>query len=315
MNWMNTSGEFGHLNEAMIHFNESIEADAEGASRVAIAGYLSNTLNKIQTEWLLRENQQAMGQVRSFQTMIANAVASDDQTEFLLSGEVKNLVYLEPRIMNHNTLTQHRYRPGVEIEPDLVAKASEEHKRVCTAYDEFLSQASDETRQRVLKRVAELLYVVRSNIAHGEKTPYGPDLNKWERDESVCRVVVPLQKLLVNLLLDKPDQKLVVYGTLAPGQLNYSVLEDLQGTFEKCIVHGRIDESNQLLFFAWQIEGPAIDAQLLTSPKLRSRWVDLDRFEGNAYKRQLVPVEKNSGISVANIYVLAGNPEEQRWEH
>ena len=104
----------------------------------------------------------------------------------------------------------------------MIGKASEEHRRLKTAYGDLFSQRTPEVGDRVVKRAAEVLYIVRSNIAHGEKTPYGPDLEKTRRDEQVCSVVVPLQFLLIEMLLDFPSHKLFAYGTLRPGKPNVS---------------------------------------------------------------------------------------------
>lgn len=314
MNWITKLTNVGHLKDAIIHFNRACEADGKGVSRVEIVRYLSDALNKIKTEWSSHETQWDDGEVKSFQTMITKAINEEDQTDCLRSDDVKNLVYFEPQIMNHDTLRRHQYKPDEEIEPELAKRASEVHKKVRIAYDEFLSTTSDETKKRMLKRLAELLYIVRSNIAHGEKTPYGPDLNKRKRDESVCRVVAPLQKLFINLLLDKPDQKLVVYGTLAPGQPNYGMLERLHGSFEECKVKGSIEEVNQLPFFVWKPHGQLVKAKLFTSSSLPSHWENLDRFEGENYKRILIPVKKADSISIANVYVKNQNSEVQKWE-
>jgi hypothetical protein len=54
---------------------------------------------------------------------------------------------------------------------------------------------------------------------------------KAERDEAVGSTVIPVQLLLVNLLLDRPDERLVIYGTLAPGKPNHNVIEDLSGDY------------------------------------------------------------------------------------
>ena len=35
-------------------------------------------------------------------------------------------------------------------------------------------------------------------------------------------------------------------------------------------------------------------------------WERLDRFEGPGYKRWIVPVETDSGIVIANVYVASG---------
>jgi hypothetical protein len=54
--------------------------------------------------------------------------------------------------MNHDTLRRHRYRPDVEIGPDLLKKASEEHRKLSTAYDDLRAQKKKEVEDRVLKR-------------------------------------------------------------------------------------------------------------------------------------------------------------------
>ena len=52
--------------------------------------------------------------------------------------------------------------------------------------------------------------------------------------------------------------------------------------------------------------------KLFTSPDLPARWQRLDRFEGDGYRRILVPVEHEGVvIAVANIYELAAELLEQ----
>ncbi|MFC1895624.1 hypothetical protein ACFL0Q_03035 [Thermodesulfobacteriota bacterium] len=315
MNWITLLKTPGHINEAIIHFNQANDMLKRGVSMVEVSRSLFDALNKIQTEWLLHNDVQNKGEVKAFQRMIVNGIDPETYIEFLKSDEVNSVVEFAPNIMNHDTLRRHGYRPDIEIEPDLVRKASKEHHKVVTAYKDFLSRRDDQTIKRVLARTAELLYVVRSNIAHGEKTPYGPDLKKRKRDQSVCETIVPLQRFLLNLLLDRPDRKLVAYGTLGPGKANYDMLSGLQGAWEECVLNGRIDKSKGLLFFTWHPGGPTIDAQLFISPILPNNWVHLDRFEGDAYRRRLAPVKRSSGISIASIYVAASNPEATRWEH
>ena len=129
---------------------------------------------------------------------------------------------------------------------------------------------------------------------------------KKERDEEVCEVVIPLQRLLLNLLFDYPDRKLVAYGTLAPGNVNHGELSDIPGSWVDCLVNGRIDEINGLLFFDWMPSGPPIESWLFTSTMLPDSWYRLDKFEGFVYKRILIPVIgaiRSQGIFLANIYV------------
>ena len=92
--------------------------------------------------------------------------------------------------------------------------------------------------------------------------------------------LIPVQMLLVNLLLDKPDERLVIYGTLAPGRVNHYVIEDLRGRYRDCAVRGRISEVDGLPYFTWAPAADTLGAQLFCSKQLPEKWRDLDRLRG-----------------------------------
>jgi len=303
MSWLSTLEGAGHLGEAATHFNEALDWLEREGTEVDATRSLSDALNKIQAEWLLLENVEEMGEVKTFQTMLQNALDPEGRTEFLLSDEVERLLGLEPKIMNHNVLKRHGYRPGVEIATSLATKASEVHGQAQSALAAFRAGETEETRARLLKQLAELLYIVRSNIAHGEKTSRGPDYEKAKRDKAVSKLVIPVQLLLINLLLDRPDERLIIYGTLAPGQPNHRIIEDLDGDFSGCSVRGHVIETDGLPFFTWGAATGDVKAQLLRSRQLPDMWESLDRFEGGGYKRRLIPATTGSGLLVASIYV------------
>jgi gamma-glutamylcyclotransferase (GGCT)/AIG2-like uncharacterized protein YtfP len=115
--------------------------------------------------------------------------------------------------------------------------------------------------------------------------------------------VIPVQLRLVDLLLDKPGERLVIYGTLAPGKENHDVIEDLSGEYSDCAIHGRIKEVDGLPYFTWAPSGGSLGAQLFSSKQLPDKWDDLDRFEGDGYKRRLIPAATDGGLTVASIYL------------
>lgn len=103
--------------------------------------------------------------------------------------------------------------------------------------------------------------------------------------------------------------KLAVYGSLAPGQPNHQILEELKGEWEPGKVRGELHSHGWGMTmgfpaFRWIAEGETIDIWLLTSPELPEQWEILDRFEGPSYQRSIVPVETDAGFTVANIYEL-----------
>ena len=293
----------GHITEAVSHFNYALDLKDRGSSKVDVARTMFDGLNKLQTEWLMNQPEQEIGEVKAFQTMILSGLHSEAKGDFLRSSQIQNLVSLDPKIMNHDILRRGNYRPDVPIEPHLAKDAAEVHRKLETAYRDFVQGGVDEVQERVIKRVAELLYVVRSNIAHGEKTPYGPDLAKRERDEQVCISVVPLQELLFDALLDRPSERLISYGTLAPGQSNHQLLADLLGHWEECVIRGSVHLVQGLSTFSWNPTGSEQKASLFTSEDLPMSWQRIDKFEGTRYRRRLVPTKTQAGIAIAYAYI------------
>lgn len=107
-----------------------------------------------------------------------------------------------------------------------------------------------------------------------------------------------------------PSQKLAVYGSLAPGRQNHSVLESLGGRWADGFVRGQLHAFGwgaNLGYpgFRWDPQGDTVPINVLSSGALMSEWIYLDHFEGEQYVRILVPVENGSGVfAVANLYAL-----------
>lgn len=303
MSLLDSMVTMGHMTEALFHVNYAMDMLASHASRIDVARILFDGLNKLQTEWFMSQGDQQLGEVKAFQTMILHGLSSEARNILLESAELQSLVALNPKIMNHDILRRGGYRPDVVIEAKLAREAAEVHRKLENAY-RCLHETSEEVRERVGKRIAELLYIVRSNIAHGEKTPYGPDLKKRERDERVCACVVPLQVLLFDMLLGHPSKKLISYGTLAPGQPNHSLISDLTGEWEECVIQGTMNRENGLSRFSWNPRGAEQTASLFTSDALARNWDRIDRFEGKGYRRHLIPAKTQAGIAIGYAYVV-----------
>jgi gamma-glutamylcyclotransferase (GGCT)/AIG2-like uncharacterized protein YtfP len=109
---------------------------------------------------------------------------------------------------------------------------------------------------------------------------------------------------------------LVVYGSLSPGAPNHGRLTPLAGTWERGWVEGEREQVGwgaELGFPAlrWRPGGPKVTAHLLRTEALRGQWAELDRFEGAAYCRILVPFYSDAGLrAVGYLYAIssAGGP-------
>jgi gamma-glutamylcyclotransferase (GGCT)/AIG2-like uncharacterized protein YtfP len=297
-----------HLTEALFHYNEALQQRARGASDYVVASMLFHCLNKLQTG--MTDSAEA-GEVEGFLRLVKMGASTDAAADRFLGPELRALADLQPQVMDHSEL-RHGYRPNQPVSPSQATKATSKHRSLVKALDDWERNTSEEAFGLIVKRTAQLLYIVRSNIAHGEKTPYGPDLTKLERDETVCRLALPLQLLLVDLLLDEPSQKLVAYGTLAPGEPNHMVVESLDGTWLPCTIEATVATHGGLPVLVWRPGSgtPEVSAMLLHSVELADQWARLDAFEGGAYRRELVTVTVSEPsvtgtVRVGNAYVGA----------
>jgi gamma-glutamylcyclotransferase (GGCT)/AIG2-like uncharacterized protein YtfP len=301
MKWWQSNPLSGHILEAIIHINRASDS-IDFATKTDICKLYFNALNKLQIEYNQVRGTIHQGEVKSFRELITNGFPEIWQRYILKSEELTNLINLKPMILNHDILKRNKYRPGETIDKSLAKKASVEHRRLNNAYEDYLSTMSSDNQGRVMKRMAELLYVVRSNIAHGEKTPYGPDIEKVKRDEMVCSIIIPIQLTLLMLILDRPDFKLVVYGTLAPGEPNHYFLEDIKGVWKDCQISGKIKMYYDFPFFKWNPSSPKIQVNLFKSESLLKIWQELDQFEGSHYIRHIVPAFVEDNWEIAYVY-------------
>lgn len=109
------------------------------------------------------------------------------------------------------------------------------------------------------------------------------------------------------------SRRFAVYGSLAPGEANHHVIVDLPGTWEDGVVTGILrtpaERAPGFPALCWRAGGPPVPARLLVSDALPAHWGRLDAFEGDGYRRILVPVHSADGalIAVANLYADAAD--------
>jgi gamma-glutamylcyclotransferase (GGCT)/AIG2-like uncharacterized protein YtfP len=109
------------------------------------------------------------------------------------------------------------------------------------------------------------------------------------------------------------EQRLFVYGTLAPGEVNEHVLAPLPGNWLKATVRGRLHPEGwgaSYGFPALRLDSEAgrIEGQIFSSPQLPHYWSSLDEFEGEAYCRVIAEATLDDGSVVeTNVYVLNEN--------
>jgi hypothetical protein len=105
-----------------------------------------------------------------------------------------------------------------------------------------------------------------------------------------------------ELDLYNPEERLVVYGSLAPGGSNTFMFKGLEGTWHRCRIYGNMGRWRGFKAFKWDPKGPEHDAWLFASPALPRIFPELDDFEGEEYRRVLVPARVGDHWVLTNIY-------------
>ena len=231
-------------------------------------------------------------------------ISEHSSAAFCQSKEVENLALLSPQVMNHYTLEKRDYDPN-NIAPKLVTEASKEHSQLVNALANYKTAPDDpELKVALLKKIAQLLYIIRCNIKHGEKTPRGPDIAKTNRDKDVCKTAVPVIERFFDLLFRLPNERLALYGTLKRGEANHSMVKDLAETWlDGSTVCGALTEHHGLPMLIWDRTGSAINVEVLVSSGLASKFDELDAFEGSDYERVWIPANTRGGKEICNIYL------------
>jgi gamma-glutamylcyclotransferase (GGCT)/AIG2-like uncharacterized protein YtfP len=114
------------------------------------------------------------------------------------------------------------------------------------------------------------------------------------------------------LAAHRPENKLIIYGSLAPNAPNHHIVAHIKGTWHQGIVRGKLMQYGwgaDLGYYAFmpvsEAEQAEIKAFVLISEELTANWAYLDDFEGEGYKRILAKYTLDNGqIGVGYIYAM-----------
>jgi gamma-glutamylcyclotransferase (GGCT)/AIG2-like uncharacterized protein YtfP len=104
------------------------------------------------------------------------------------------------------------------------------------------------------------------------------------------------------LNIEKPEERLIVYGSLAPGEANHFLLSGLIGDWYRCRIKGRMGQYRGFKSFRYDPEGPEHPAWILESSELPRVILDLDDFEGEEYERIIIPAQIDGHWVKAQVY-------------
>ncbi|MFZ5448242.1 MAG: gamma-glutamylcyclotransferase [Thermodesulfobacteriota bacterium] len=102
--------------------------------------------------------------------------------------------------------------------------------------------------------------------------------------------------------MDNPETKLIVYGSLAPGEANHFLVTGLVGEWRRCHIRGHMGRYRGFKSFRYDCNGPEHPAWLLESIELPRFLTDLDDFEGEEYQRIVIPAKVDGRWVMAQVY-------------
>jgi gamma-glutamylcyclotransferase (GGCT)/AIG2-like uncharacterized protein YtfP len=95
---------------------------------------------------------------------------------------------------------------------------------------------------------------------------------------------------------------LIIYGSLAPGESNHSVMNPIKGEWQKAAIKGKLQEGGWGSSLGYHgfipvnaEEAETINCYVLFSNDLVANWDYLDEFEGDGYTRIQTEYELENG--------------------
>jgi gamma-glutamylcyclotransferase (GGCT)/AIG2-like uncharacterized protein YtfP len=233
-----------------------------------------------------------------FSETVNSILKYSEKSNLINSKAFKEIIYYTPLIMSDAVLEHKRYNPD-EISEELRENASITHKRLIDNYNS--PRRRDDI---IITSLCKLLYEVRSNMKHCGKTPYGPDQDKSKRDEEICKLIHPTLSEIINILLEKPNDKLLLYGTLKTGKSNSSILDNYRNNSKNVSIWGFIEMENNLPYYTFSISSSQneIKAELIYNNELNTHFDKLDEFEGTTYRRIKVPFKNENEVEIGQVY-------------
>lgn len=106
----------------------------------------------------------------------------------------------------------------------------------------------------------------------------------------------------MDYMTDNPETRLIVYGSLAPGEANHFLLAGLEGEWYRCQIRGHMGRYRGFKSFRYDPQGHDHPAWLLESTELPRMVTDLDDFEGEEYQRITIPAQVDGRLIIAQVY-------------
>ena len=219
--------------------------------------------------------------------------------------ETYELAHLQPRIYHEETF-QLQGRKGTLA-----------HDAFSSDFARYLSSG---TCKEPIPRLLDLQYVVRCNLDHGQKVL--PD--EWpamkERNESIFKLTVPIQRRLAELLFENLwADGVFVYGTCKPDEGNFVHLSPLVNEYsDGWDVEGYLYDLGSYPGFVEKL-GYKTKGFVLKTNSLAALLRRMDELEGNQFARKLLFARHHSASAaplLTWVYCYTGHRQNvPRYQH
>lgn len=187
-----------------------------------------------------------------FRKFMQYALPSDVVDNFSLNQCFDKVAGIQPLIHNDAVVTAFQGSPFSESQANLLpddvrCSAMEAHQEFNEYLIKVRENANSKNRREFRNKLCRLLYVVRSNIAHGSKINYEGS----ERNESICKVVYGVLIQLCNEILDNGMFRICAYGELRLGRrLNEALVANNGGIYlHQATIPGNLIHSDNTFLF------------------------------------------------------------------
>lgn len=277
------------------------------AVRARATGFVESTnctfhaLNLAQNALAALSGWMQTSEVARFERLVLSGIPATHREWLVGEPAVGQLAGLTPMIMDMRMVRNRMpgYPAGAtreQIPKELVNAATGLHRALATTYGAW--QAGHAPGDDVLRQLARLLHLVRSNIAHGGKPDDPSDLRRWTRDRDVCGVVLPTLWAVIEGLFAFPSERLITDNR---SSATVSSLQMVRGQWSRAYVNGYVE----LAGFRWQTDAPLVEVSLFSSADLKKWWPPLDELHGAAVLRLPTPIRSKGGAAlVAQVYEL-----------
>jgi gamma-glutamylcyclotransferase (GGCT)/AIG2-like uncharacterized protein YtfP len=228
---------------------------------------------------------------------------------FVISDALKRFIEFRPKVMDMHVLATGHYNPS-GLDNDLKTKAEEKHTALIEGYSKFLR--GEKSQADFLDLVADLMYTIRSNISHGEKTVSGPDTKQVERDRLVSEAAFPVADLLMKIFLGISPGLLATYGTLMKEEILERLSVSAKEVESDFFIQGKVCHNNGLNYFKWRADGDRVKVKIYDVRNPEADFKKLQKYEGEKYRLIHVPLFESGGQLVSPVAVYQLNTNTYR---